>query len=468
MKKRHVEYFVFLIVGAFAIYLIPQKLVSVWNNRANQSYDEGNLDEAVAVYQRALKLFPSAPGYYNLGCAYEKKGKIKKAIEAYEQAFEMKPDYAQACRALMELYKAQGDVEKALEYSRKLRDIPEDKPQESLDNRNAQKEKAVKMFNEAVGWYRQGNKPVALTRFQETIECDPGFVDAYRAAGDICFEQHEFRQAIGYYEKMIQLGGDDAVLYNNIGISYMRQRDYKSAVKFLRIAYGMAPEKADIAYNLAGTLRDNGAREEALSLYKKVEEKIPNYPNLHNDMAEIYENTGRFEMAQQEYEKEYDIVQSEIASGVVTEENLVRLAVAYIGREDPKKGKEILDEVIKKNPYSWNAYYARSFANERMANLPAACRDLDLAERFACNPLPLVAPEPQVQPPIDVPLRTVADSGPADFSADTVVYLKNGHVMKGRLKEETDTKIVLQLQAGDSVGTITFSKAKVKKIEKRN
>ena len=59
--------------------------------------DQGNLDEAVACYRRALELKPDfAEAHNNLGNALKDQGKLDEAVACYRRALELKPDYAAA------------------------------------------------------------------------------------------------------------------------------------------------------------------------------------------------------------------------------------------------------------------------------------------------------------------------------------------------------------------------------------
>ncbi len=57
----------------------------------------GNYDEAIHYYIETLNKNSHLPGvYYNLGHAYSQKGNFSKAIEYYNEAIRLKPDFAEA------------------------------------------------------------------------------------------------------------------------------------------------------------------------------------------------------------------------------------------------------------------------------------------------------------------------------------------------------------------------------------
>ena len=52
-------------------------------------YEQGQLEEAIAAYQKAINLDSSnANAYFNLAIALEKQGKIEPAIATYRQALQ--------------------------------------------------------------------------------------------------------------------------------------------------------------------------------------------------------------------------------------------------------------------------------------------------------------------------------------------------------------------------------------------
>ena len=66
-------------------------------NLGNALKDQGNLDEAVACFGRALRLKPDyAEAHSNLGVALKDQGNLDEAVACFGRALHLKPDYAQA------------------------------------------------------------------------------------------------------------------------------------------------------------------------------------------------------------------------------------------------------------------------------------------------------------------------------------------------------------------------------------
>src|SRR6266511_3731541 len=72
------------------------KLAEAFNNRAIGYRLKGEYDRAIADYDQAIKLKPSAEAYFNRGNAHLGKSHYDHAIDDYNQAIKLKADFAAA------------------------------------------------------------------------------------------------------------------------------------------------------------------------------------------------------------------------------------------------------------------------------------------------------------------------------------------------------------------------------------
>jgi len=92
----------------------------------NVAQDKGDPVEALARYEEAVRLYPDYGGFYNnLGLAYIRNNKPKKALEALTKAIALKYDGRRIHRNMARAYKNMGQLEDAVrEYDEALRRSP--------------------------------------------------------------------------------------------------------------------------------------------------------------------------------------------------------------------------------------------------------------------------------------------------------------------------------------------------------
>lgn len=103
--------------------------------------EEGNLDAALEMYQKAATLDSSYQVVFNdLGIIYEAKGETDRAEESYLKALKIDPSFLDAYTNLAFLYENKRDLEKAVYYWKKRVELgdPDDpwtlKAQQRLDD----------------------------------------------------------------------------------------------------------------------------------------------------------------------------------------------------------------------------------------------------------------------------------------------------------------------------------------------
>jgi TonB family protein len=97
-----------------------------FNNKGDEYFDQGKYAEAIDAYQQAIKLKPNyAEAFFNMGDAYEALEHHEEAVTAYQQAIRFKPNYDAAYFGLADAYQALGKSEEAGEaYSHANSSLP--------------------------------------------------------------------------------------------------------------------------------------------------------------------------------------------------------------------------------------------------------------------------------------------------------------------------------------------------------
>ena len=132
----------------------------------------GQLDVAIDSYNKAISLKPDyADTYNNMGNALKEQGKLEEAVEAFNKALSLNPDYAEAYNNIGGSFKDQGKLQEAIEAL---------------------------------------NKALSLK---------PDFAEAYNNMGISLQDQGQLKEAIEFYNKVIAVKPDYAEAWNNMFFS---------------------------------------------------------------------------------------------------------------------------------------------------------------------------------------------------------------------------------------------------------
>lgn len=102
----------------------------IHNNLGDVYARQGNMEKAVEEFQTAIEINPNyADAYHNLGNTYQQMGQLDLAIENYQTALSINPNLWQSYQNLAAIYFNSGDSQKALENIKKALEIDPQNPQ---------------------------------------------------------------------------------------------------------------------------------------------------------------------------------------------------------------------------------------------------------------------------------------------------------------------------------------------------
>ena len=199
----------------------------------------GNNDQAIANYDQALQLKPDwAEAYNNRGLAYYNKGDYDDAIADYDQALQLKPDYA------------------------------------------------VAYNNRGLAYYYKGNYDRAIADYDQAIKLKPDYADAYANRGAAYGHKGDTDRAIADFNQALQLKPDSALAYNNRGFANYSKGDPARAIADYDQALKLNPDYAKAYYNRGLAYRDKGDTARAIADFRRYLELRPNAPD-RKDVEEL-------------------------------------------------------------------------------------------------------------------------------------------------------------------------------------
>ena len=200
-------------------------------------YTQGLFQKALVQGLELLKDFPNSFNLYNIiGAVNKGLGKLDEAIEAYNKALLLKPDYAEAHNNMGIVLQDQSRLEEAEVYKKAI-----------------------------------------------AIESD--FAEAYNNMGTALQDQGNLEEAIEAYNKAVTIQPDYANAYNNMGTAQKKQGKLDKAIVSYTKALVIKPDYAEVYNNMGITLKIKGKLVEAVEAYNKALVIKPKYAEVYNNMG---------------------------------------------------------------------------------------------------------------------------------------------------------------------------------------
>ena len=369
-------------------------LFSKHSRRGSQKLFARKYDEAIEEYNKAIELKPDyAPIYSIRGYAYRIKGDFESAIKDYNKLIELRPDYADA-------YCDRGIVyTKKSEFARAIQDF----------NKAIQlKPNLADTYNGRGLMYHQMNKvDLALQDFNKAIELRPDFAKAYNNRALVYQDKGDADKTLEDTSKAIEFQPNLSYAYNNRGNAYVRKGITSLAIKDFNKAIHLNPELAEAYCNRGIAYENSGEFERAIEDYTKAIELKPDYVEAYYNRGVVYNKKGEIEPAIENFSKAIEInpksanaysgrghayaVKGEFERAIVDHNTAIELkpnlAEAYYNRGNAyftegelDRAIEDLDKAIElKSDYS-EAYYNRGVVWSRLQQSEKALSDLTVAK----------------------------------------------------------------------------------------
>lgn len=251
--------------------------------------------KALEHYNEAIRLKPQfTEAYYNRAVANTALKKLEEAIEDYDQAIELRPEFVKAYVNRGNMKTQLGKSEEAVEdFDRALKLSSEHA--EAYTNRGYTKtlmgrmEEAIQDYNQAIElkpdnetYTNRGSAKVALgypeegiKDFDKAIELNPKSVKAYYNRGLARLAMGNPEEAIRNFDKAIELDPKHVETYINRGSMKVVLGNYKEAIKDFDKATELNPLHAGAYFNRGNVKARLGNYEEAIKDFDKAKELNP-------------------------------------------------------------------------------------------------------------------------------------------------------------------------------------------------
>lgn len=259
--------------------------------------------DAIAAYKRAADLQPGdIPSMTALGQALLNDHQLDQALKVYQDLAQADPENAAPFIKISEIQRRQGKYQDALNTIRKARK----KDPESLEagyNEGllldvlGQYDEAAKVYSDMVDQTSHANG--AYT----TEEKNNRGIFLERL-GSVYHEQNKLDQSIATYQKMIDMGGEQAQRGYQLQVdAYNDAHMFDKAVEISKTAVAADPKSRDMKLMLAGELVEQGKTEDGLTMAKSLLANTSDDRQVYFALGNMYTRLHRWKDAEEALDK---------------------------------------------------------------------------------------------------------------------------------------------------------------------
>jgi len=279
-----------------------------------QAISDGELDQAQKIMDEAMQQDPqSAELYFLKGNLYERQQKIDDAIAAYQKSIELDPDFTRPYYNLGVLYLVQQKAVKASEMFDKLvrkeprfiSDFLRIERMFILQKDYLTAHRYLKMAVEIKPTASAYNDLAIISIFEKdfdgsieyalrAIELDPKLASAYNSLGVAYANgKKDFQKAIEYYRQAIVLNPKYGTAYQNMGEAQFLAGSINDALGSYEKCLEIDPQSAQANYGIAAVNASQKQNVEAIQRLGIAFQKDPS-------LAQLVKQDPRFEELRKE------------------------------------------------------------------------------------------------------------------------------------------------------------------------
>lgn len=303
----------------------------VKSNNATDLYSRGGtllelkrFQDALEAYNRAVELKPEyAEAWNGQGNALLELKRYEDALNAYDKAIQLNPIYLEAWTSrgkaldhLQRYEEAINSFDAALKIQPNYLDAWTNRG--NVQMKLQQYSDAIASFDKAVklqpdyspAWYKRGMALHNLHRYQEAVESydkavvhKPDFPEVWYQRGNALSNLQKYKEAAQSYDKAVQFQPNFYQAWYSRGSALSNLRDYREAYASFDRAVKLNPDEYDAWYSRGWTLHQMQRYEEAVTSYYKATRLRPNaYQAWYNHGNALY-NLKRYQDAIASYNR---------------------------------------------------------------------------------------------------------------------------------------------------------------------
>jgi len=186
-----------------------------------------------------------AEAQYDTGIALGQAGRLPEAVQHFEQALRITPDFAEVHNGL------------------------------------------------AAALMQLGRPQEAMVHWEQTLRIKPNNAAAHNSLGNVLFQEGRLNDAIAHFEQALRIRPDFAEAHCNLGIALGQLGRRTEAVEQLEQALRIKPDFLEAHYNLGAILGKAGRVDEAIWHFEQAVRIKPDFAEAHCNLGIALAQAGR-------------------------------------------------------------------------------------------------------------------------------------------------------------------------------
>jgi len=334
------------------------------NNRGIMALDEGDVDGAIADFEKALSSESGDVGamvQVNLARAWMQKGDLEKARDYADQALSGDPGNKGALVILSGIQSKQGDSAGAEASLRKALAI----------------DPSLVLARSKLGelLQRRGDDEGALAEFRKVVEIAPVSPVEFNNIGNIYRKRGDSEKAMEAYREALRCDAQYIGAYNNLGLCLQEKGKLEEAKALYDKALAIRPENPILRNSLGTLLALKGDRTGAIGEFQRAVKADPQWPVAQGNLATLLFETGDFPEAGPVFERWAKLEPESV-------EPRLGLALTDLMLQKRDEAIAVFNEVLKMEPENLRAHIALGETFLRTGDLEKAQSHLERAARI--------------------------------------------------------------------------------------
>jgi type IV pilus assembly protein PilF len=196
-----------------------------------------------------------------------------------------------------------------------------------------------------LAYQQKGLNDQAIQQYNNALYLDPKLTEARNNLGTVLLAKGLYDEAIAQFEFCLKdnLYTTPEKAAYNLGLAYYKKNDIDKSIQYYQRAVQLKGDNVNAMYNLAYILEEKKDFSKALEQYRKVVTIEPSFKEAHYRLGMLYDQQGDCPKGVESLQKAIEVDSNYLAAHL-------RLGSMQLKCGNPEKGRKNLEQVVRADP----------------------------------------------------------------------------------------------------------------------